>query len=150
MLHSMSRSWGSGSGQTTSSSSSSVTLNRRISLRYAHLRRNGILAWDSGQLHTSCHLGGKFYRVICIVNRYQSRLFERHFGRCARVLRRNENSKVRTRREATMPNRSRGLVYEISVVAVSIPPSPNGFVRRFGSMFFLGIGGDSCQIQIEN
>ena len=36
MLHSMSRSWGSGSGQTTSSTSSSVTLNRRISLRYAH------------------------------------------------------------------------------------------------------------------
>src|SRR6266576_1059976 len=36
MLHSMSRSWGSGSGQTTSSTSSWVTLNRRISLRYAH------------------------------------------------------------------------------------------------------------------
>ena len=36
MLLSMSRSRGSGSGQTTSSPSSSVTLNRRISLRHAH------------------------------------------------------------------------------------------------------------------
>src|ERR1700730_16913644 len=36
MLHGMSRSWGSGSGQTKSSSSSSVTFSRRISLSYAH------------------------------------------------------------------------------------------------------------------
>src|SRR5258705_1891152 len=124
MLHSMSRSWGSGSGQTTSSSSSSVTLNRRISLRYAHLRRNGILAWDSGQLHTSCHLGGKFYRVICIVNRYQSRLFERHFGRCARVLRRNENSKVRTRREGTLPHNFPGSMLAKFQVTSCLHPLP--------------------------
>ena len=108
MLHSMSRSWGGGSGQTTSSSSSSVTLNRRISLRYAHHSGGtAFSAENSGQLHSSCHFGGKFHRFICIVNRYQSRLFERHFGRCARVLRRNENSMVRTRREGTMPNNSR-------------------------------------------
>src|ERR1700730_6476840 len=36
MLHGMSRSWGSGSGQTKSSSSSSVTFSRRISLSYPH------------------------------------------------------------------------------------------------------------------
>src|SRR5580700_9057461 len=98
MLHSMSRSRGGGSGQTTSSSSSSVTLNRRISLRYA--QHSGGTAFSPGTRDnfSSCHLGGKFDRVICIVNRYQSRLFERHFRRCARVLRRNENSMVQTRR----------------------------------------------------